>query len=142
MDMGSAVILNLASRENEQASRSPAVWKMFDTNMHEKNSGTIQIDDARLPIMHTLIHFCYTADIKFSDKITAEDVLQVAHKYDIDFLRKLCERHLITTINDENVPKMLKIAERFEGEALQTATRQYFREHFNDVIDGVVEELC
>lgn len=91
--------------------------------------------------MHVVIQFCYIVEIVFNDKIIAEDVLQVAHKYDINLLRKQCEHHLIKTINDYNMPQMLKLAKKFEAEALQIARTRYFQENFDNAINCVVEEL-
>lgn len=60
--------------------------------MLENETGTFHINDVTLPVIRAVVKFCYNAKIDFTDELPAEDVLEVAHKYDIriqetDFLR-------------------------------------------------------
>lgn len=132
----------MSPREIAQASRSPVFAKMFDTDMLEKTTGVLRIDDARLAVVHAMIKFCYTAEIEFSDNLSSEEVLEVAHKYDIDLLKTTCERHLVATLSHENLPRRLKLARKFESDALQTATTQYLKNNFDALFCSVLEELC
>lgn len=67
---------------------------MFHTNMPEQLTETVRIDDTTLPVMTAVIKFCYNAEINFTEEVTAEEVLAVAHKYSIDLLQKICLKHL------------------------------------------------
>ncbi|CAM6098244.1 unnamed protein product [Calypogeia fissa] len=123
------------------ASRSPVFSKMFKTEMLESETGVLQINDGTLPVIHAVIGFCYHAEIEFTAEVTAEDVLAVAHKYAIHFLQKLCEEHLSKTINKVNLPARLKLAKKYEATRLQKEALEYLKNHFDEVVVGVVDDL-
>ncbi|CAM6081746.1 unnamed protein product [Calypogeia fissa] len=124
------------------SSKSSVFCKIFYTKMIEDETGIVRIDDATHQVMRAVIKFCYDGEINFTDEVNAEEVLQVAHKYDIGFLHKVCEDYLITTINDTNLPKTLKLAKKFEAADLEVAASKYFKDHFDRVISNVLAELC
>ncbi|CAM6081743.1 unnamed protein product [Calypogeia fissa] len=124
------------------ASRSPVLCKMFDTDMLEKETGIVRVDDITLPVMRAVVRFCYTAEIEFTDKVSSEAVLEVAHKYELDLLRKLCVRDLTKTIDRGNLPKRLKVARKFEATGLEAAASQFFKADFDTVICNVLDEFC
>ncbi|CAM6098245.1 unnamed protein product [Calypogeia fissa] len=123
------------------ASRSPVFSKMFKTEMVESETGVVQISDVTFPVIHAVIGFCYHAEIKFTEEVTAEDVLTVAHKYAIHFLQKVCEEHLAKTIDKGNLPERLKLAKKYEAKCLGKKALEYLRNHFDEVVVGVVDEL-
>ncbi|CAM6103278.1 unnamed protein product [Calypogeia fissa] len=124
------------------ASKSSVLCKMFDTETLEKETRIFRIDDTTLPVMRAVVRFCYTAEIEFTDEVTAEAVLEVAHKYELDLLRKLCVQDLTTTISEGNLPTILKLARRFESTGLEAAASQFFKDNFDEVISDVLGEFC
>jgi hypothetical protein len=114
---------------------------MLDVSLLEKQTGRIPIDDATLPVMQAVINYCYTAEISFSHEVTPEDVLQVAHKYEITHLRDVCGDELCQRISEKNLADMLRLAKKFEAKTLQAAAAKYFKEHFDTVFSGVLENL-
>ncbi|KAL3682576.1 hypothetical protein R1sor_000598 [Riccia sorocarpa] len=46
----------------------------------EKESGTVRVDDASSHVIRSMVSFCYTADIQFTEEASAEEVLKIAHK--------------------------------------------------------------
>ncbi|CAM6081738.1 unnamed protein product [Calypogeia fissa] len=123
------------------ADKSSVFRKMFETDMLEKQTGIIQIDDATFPVMRSVISFCYTAEIQFSEEVPAEEVLKVAHKYAIDHLRDVCAEELTKNINKESLPQMLRLAKRFDAKGLQDAAAKFFKENFDSVFPNVLNEL-
>ncbi|CAM6084858.1 unnamed protein product [Calypogeia fissa] len=110
--------------------------------MLEGETGVVHIDDATLPVMRAVIKFCYGADISFLDEVTGEEVLVVAHKYDIALLHKICEENLVKTLNNDNLPKRLSLAKGFQAPGLEAAASKYFKDNFDKVIGAVLTELC
>lgn len=91
--------------------------------------------------MHAVIKFCYLAEIAFSDEVTPEDVLAVAHKYGIDYLQEICEEYLAEMINKVNLPIRLKLARELEATVLQEGILHFVKNHFDEAIDTVKDEL-
>ncbi|CAM6083735.1 unnamed protein product [Calypogeia fissa] len=124
------------------ATRSAVFSKMFEIEMLERETGVVHIDDATLPVMRAVIKFCYDADISFTDEVTGEDVLVVAHKYQITLLHKICEEHLVKTLNNDNLAKRLRLAKRCDAPGLESAASKYFKDNFDSVVGAVLAELC
>lgn len=135
-----AVALN-SFREHAQASKSPVFCKMLETDMVEKETGVLRIDDATLPVMRAVIGFCYDAKIKFTEEVTSEAVLAVAHKYAIDHLSHICESDLTATIHKGNLAKRLKLAKKFEAKGLEAAAHEFFKGNFDNVVGDVLTEF-
>ncbi|CAM6103292.1 unnamed protein product [Calypogeia fissa] len=123
------------------SSKSPVFCKMFNAKMMEGETGIVFIDDASQDVVRAVIKFCYDAQVDFTE-VSADEVLHVAHKYDIALLQKVCEDHLATTIDCENLPKRLKTAKKFESKHLKAAVSQFFKKNFDEALPHVMEELC
>ncbi|CAM6091572.1 unnamed protein product [Calypogeia fissa] len=123
------------------AGKSPVFYRMFDVSMLEKQTGLIPIDDATLPVMRAVINYCYTAEISFTEEVPPEEVLQVAHKYEITHLRDVCGDELCQRIDETNLADMLRLSKKFEAKTLQEAAAKYFKEHFDTVFSTVLDNL-
>lgn len=114
---------------------------MFETRGLGKETVIIEVEDASFEVMRAVIKFCYDAEIIFDGKmVRCEDVLEVAHKYGIELLFKICEEHLIKTIDMGNLPRRLKLAKKVGAEGLQTEAFKYFKSNFDEVIVSVMDE--
>ncbi|BFI13310.1 hypothetical protein MPTK1_4g16245 [Marchantia polymorpha subsp. ruderalis] len=124
------------------AGKSSVFRKMFDIDMKEKESGTVQVDDAVAPVLRSVVNYCYTADILFTEEAPAEEVLKLAHKYDINELKAVCESELSRGINNENLCNRLRLAHIYDAKKLDAVAARFFKENFDDVYTRVVERLC
>ncbi|KAG6556129.1 hypothetical protein Mapa_002070 [Marchantia paleacea] len=115
------------------AGKSVVFRKMFDIDMKEKESGTVQVDDAVAPVLRSMVNYCYTADILFTEEAPAEEVLKLAHKYDINELKAVCESEL---------SRGLRLAHIYDAKKLDAVAARFFKENFDDVYTRVVERLC
>ncbi|BBN19765.1 hypothetical protein MPTK1_8g13450 [Marchantia polymorpha subsp. ruderalis] len=123
------------------AGKSSVFCRMFDCGMLEKETGLIPIDDASYPVMRAVINYCYTADINFTDEIPPDEVLKVAHKYEISHLRDVCGEELGGKISDKNLAEMLRLSKRYDAKTLQEACAKYFKGNFDTVFSTVMENL-
>ncbi|KAL3699426.1 hypothetical protein R1sor_017448 [Riccia sorocarpa] len=123
------------------AGKSSVFCRMFDCGMLENKTGLIPIDDASYPVMRAVIKYCYTADISFTDEVPPDEVLKVAHKYEITHLRDVCAEELCGRINEKNLAEMLRLSKSYEAKTLQEASAKYFKEHFDTVFSTVLENL-
>lgn len=114
---------------------------MFEAGMLEDQTGRIKINDASYATMSAVVNFCYTADIVFKGDVHPEEVLKVSHKYDIAFLRKLCDEELCKRITADNLPEMLRLSRTYEAPCLQREAMKYFKDNFDAVQETVLENL-
>ncbi|KAL2630211.1 hypothetical protein R1flu_014897 [Riccia fluitans] len=124
------------------AGKSMVFRRMFDIDMQEKESGTVRVEDAVAPVLRSMVNYCYTADIEFTEDAPAEEVLKLAHKYDIDELKAVCESELSRGINKENLCNRLRLAHIYDAKKLDAVAAKFFKENFDEVYTSVVERLC
>ncbi|OAE30976.1 hypothetical protein AXG93_2018s1430 [Marchantia polymorpha subsp. ruderalis] len=86
-----------------KAGKSTVFQKMFDINLKEMESGTVTVHKADAPALRSMVNFCYTAEILFTEEAPVEEVLKVAHRFDIIELKEVCESELCKGINRENL---------------------------------------
>lgn len=113
------------------------MFEEFKTMYEER--GLMSIVVTTHPVMKEVIRFCYTAEINFTDEVTAEEVLAVAHNFEIELLFQICEKKLIETLNHGNLTDRLKLAKKFEAKDLLAGAVQYFKRHFDEVVGAVLE---
>lgn len=90
------------------AANSPVFLAMFKTNMSESMNKQIVVTDTEVDVMEKVINFMYTGVIHPTLDIDALiSILEVADKYEIMTLQKLCEQKLSEKIRIENVLEIL-----------------------------------
>ncbi|KAL3682588.1 hypothetical protein R1sor_000610 [Riccia sorocarpa] len=122
--------------------RSMVFRKMFNADMKEKESGVVQCPDASAPVLRSMVNFCYTAEIEFTEEAPAEEVLKIAHKYDINILKLRCEDELKNGITNENICELLVLAQKYEAKELNQAVADYFKTSFDVVYPILANRLC
>ncbi|KAL3682571.1 hypothetical protein R1sor_000593 [Riccia sorocarpa] len=122
--------------------KSTVFRRMFQNDMKEKESGTVRIDDASSHVIRSMVNFCYTTEIQFTEEASAEEVLKIAHKYDIKDLKDVCDEELCKDICEDNICRKLMFAHIFDAKKLVEATKVYFQDFFSCAYPKVVERLC
>ncbi|KAL2611363.1 hypothetical protein R1flu_023055 [Riccia fluitans] len=124
------------------AGKSAVFQRMLDTDMKERNSGTIFINDANSSVLKSVVKYCYTADIDFTEEAPAEEILKVAHKYDIVELKGVCEDELSRGLDTENFCTRAMLAQIYDAGKLDAATSAFFRANFDKLYLTVIKRLC
>lgn len=83
------------------ASRSPVFRAMFENDMEESISGTIEVSDASYDAIRAFVNYLYTAEACL-DEHMACDLLVLAEKYQVTYLKTYCEKFLMSKLNLEN----------------------------------------
>ncbi|KAL3699769.1 hypothetical protein R1sor_017791 [Riccia sorocarpa] len=110
------------------AAKSKVFYRMFECGMiMENKTGAVPIDDASCPVIKAAVRFCYTADINFTDEVLPQEVLKVAHKYQISHLRDACTAELCARLNERNLLDMLRLSKMYEVDVLHVAAAKYSR---------------
>ncbi|KAL3682875.1 hypothetical protein R1sor_000897 [Riccia sorocarpa] len=123
------------------AAKSKVFYRMFECGMLENKTGVVPIDDASYPVMKAVVKHCYTAEINFTDEVLPEEVLKVAHKYQIPHLRDTCAIELCARMNERNLLDMLRFSKMYDVNLLRVAAAKYFRMHFDPVFSALFESL-
>ncbi|KAL3682621.1 hypothetical protein R1sor_000643 [Riccia sorocarpa] len=122
------------------AGRSKVFQRMFDTEMNEKKSGIIRVEDTLAPVLRSLVNYCYTAEIKFTEEAPTDELLKVAEKYDIEDLKAVCEDELSENISKDNLSKRVTLARLYNAKKLDSMTRAFFKANFDAVYETFVRE--
>ena len=137
-------------------SQSPVFRAMFEADMKEKRSGVIEVSDITPEAMSDLVAYLYTGTAP-NLKILASELLEVAEKYQIPRLQKMCENIMGRNIKDTNVIETLILADLHGRSALkkvcfnficlhstkvfQTSQWAEFKDHKDQYASLIVEVL-
>ncbi|KAL3682297.1 hypothetical protein R1sor_000319 [Riccia sorocarpa] len=122
--------------------RSMVFRSLFDSDMQEKEKGIVLCPDTSAPVLRSMVNFCYTAEIKFTEEAPAEEVLKIAHKYDMKNLKLVCENSLIMGISEKNVYELVMLAQKYDAKQLDKAIAKFFKDGFDVVYPIFVQRLC
>ncbi|KAL3682604.1 hypothetical protein R1sor_000626 [Riccia sorocarpa] len=122
--------------------RSLVLRRMFEGDTKEKENGIVQCPDTSGPVLRSMVNFCYTAEIDFTEEVPAKEVIKIAHMFDIQYLKAVCEDELIHLISTDCVCDMSMLARKYDAKELNGAVADFFRECFDDVYPLFAERLC
>ncbi|KAL2632872.1 hypothetical protein R1flu_004351 [Riccia fluitans] len=123
------------------ADKSTVFRKMLESGMIDGETGIINIDDASYPEMQAVVRYCYTADIEFTEDVRPEEVLKIAHKYEIFSLKDRCAEELCGTISKANLIEMMRLSRDYEAAQLQEALGAFLKEQFEEVYPIILEAV-
>ncbi|GAV08423.1 hypothetical protein RvY_18114 [Ramazzottius varieornatus] len=114
------------------STRSKYFEAMFNHPTKEANKASVDLPDPG-DIIQLLLEFMYT------DKVTnfssfSEHLLVAADKYQIDNLKKHCERDLADRVTVENVTQIFLMACQYNAEGLRTHCKQLMAMNLRQVI--------
>lgn len=93
---------------------------MLNTEMKEKNEGTIFIEDIQFCVLQELFRYMYTGKVHKMTRLVCE-LLVAAEKYDIKGLKLLCEETMAKDLDSNNVLEYLNLAMENNADQLKTA---------------------
>jgi len=102
------------------AARSPVFKVMLQTNMKEKESGSIDIEDFSKEVVEKMLLFIYTGIIPKTDKLV-NDLLNIAEKYQLKQMKVSIGENLVPILNSENCFKYLALGNLYDVVALKEA---------------------
>ena len=111
---------------------SPVFKTMFETDMKEKHSSTIEITDADPEVISEVLDFLYMGSASNMGRMT-EELLAFAHKYQIRPLLSLCETKLLSSVTVTNVVDLLIFADLYTAQRLKDACLKYIYRNSTEV---------
>lgn len=107
------------------ASSSPVFSSMFEHDLREKKSSTIEIEDMSLEACSALLNFIYGSIEQKDFWKHRLALLSAADKYDIFDLKGCCEESLLEDINTSNVLERLHEAWLYQLNKLKKGCLMY-----------------
>jgi len=102
------------------AARSPVFKAMFQTNMKEQVTGSIDIDEFTSQVVEKMLLFIYSGAVPDVDK-HAKDLLNIAEKYQLQQLKTSLGEKLVLNLNNENCFEYLGLGDLFHVTSLKDA---------------------
>uniref|UniRef100_A0A915MFM2 BTB domain-containing protein n=1 Tax=Meloidogyne javanica TaxID=6303 RepID=A0A915MFM2_MELJA len=106
------------------AQNSVVFQRMFDQNlMIEAQKGEVIISDTSPECVRAMLEFFYTG--KINDALMeshVEGIFAIAHKYEVDKLKYICERFMASQLNSNNIVKYIALLDKLKANELNAPT--------------------
>lgn len=112
------------------AFHSEVFRSMLTLDTEERKKGVIQIKDCNAPAFKAFIKYLYTEEIDNIEDV-ADDLLVLGDKYDVQCLRKRCEKYLSDTINESNAISLLIKADMSNCQVLKNGAISFIKSRLN-----------
>jgi len=91
------------------ASRSSVFKAMLETDMVEKNTSEVKIEDSSPKTVQMMLEYIYMDDIpkQINDVLIATDLIHLSVKYDLPSLTNACEASLLSSLDTDNALAVL-----------------------------------
>ena len=110
------------------SSGSPVLAAMFQNEFKEKQERIAIIRETRADVFEKLLYFIYTGDFDFGFHDIAA-LLVAADMYDVDALKKQCEKHLSKNVTLTEATNYLILSHLHNAEDLLVATMIYMQKN-------------
>ncbi len=114
------------------ATRSSVFRAMIDSTMMEGESSCVKIEDHSPEVVKEMLTYIYTGQAP-NIKELVEDLLSIAHKYQLDSLVLNCGKELRDRLTPETVILTLRQAEKYAMKPLKRACLRYALDNFSEV---------
>jgi len=116
--------------------RSPVFRAMFQTEMKEKQTKKIDIEDATPELVAEMLNFIYTGTISNNQlEEMASGLLGVANKYQLNDLKNMCEDKLCATLEVSNSIEYLVIGDLHNAFKLKQFACALVAENISKIVD-------
>ncbi|CAL1296284.1 unnamed protein product [Larinioides sclopetarius] len=118
------------------STRSPVFKAMFTSNMKEKSSKIVDIEDMDDDTVHRMLLYIYTADIEDLHWESALQLYEAADKYEILMLKMKCSAYLAANLNPNNACGVLVLADLHQDTKLKTAVQKFILRNDQVIINS------
>jgi speckle-type POZ protein len=121
---------------NAQAARSEIFKNMLDSDAYKAPaSDTIMLPELNHQELESLLEFLYSGNLP-SEKLEKHvySLTLAADKYDIPYLLKFCERHMLRFLNSSNALDVLEISDTCSNKTLKETALNFIVKNMEDVV--------
>ena len=117
------------------STRSPVFKLMFQNNMKEKETKKVDIEGIIPEVLKEMLKFIYSGTLSSNDdQISPTDLLKAANQYQLDLLKKVCEKKLCNTVTIENCLEYLGLADLYQTPELKTVALQFIARNMTIIV--------
>jgi len=122
------------------AARSPVFMAMFQSEMKEKQTRTVSIDDFKAGVVGEMLNFIYTGNVSSHNSLSdiASELLEAADRYQLDLLKNICEESLCSTLKVINCVEYLVLGDMYHTSKLKKTALRLVVENADSIIDSDV----
>lgn len=113
-------------------SRCPVLKAMLNSEMVEGRSSSIVIHDVRYTIFLSLMEYLYTDDTQITLE-NAMELFQIADRFGVERLKRICENLMLSSLNIENAAHILFTADLYDAKGLRERCIAFIVAYFNAV---------
>jgi len=113
-------------------SRSQVFKTMLDSNMKEKETGSIEIKDMKLEVFEDLLNYIYCGEAPKIDEHAGE-LFAAADLYQLEHLKELCEVKLCAGIDITNCINLLVLGELHHASTLKAFALNFVSENIQNI---------
>ena len=129
------------------AARSPVFKAMFESNMKEKETKTVNLDDFKPNVIAEMLNFIYTGTVASHDTlgVIALELLRAADKYELDHMKNICEDSLCSTVEVTNCVEYLVFGDMYQTLRLKRRALRMLVDNLDSITSNnsdILEDLC
>ena len=114
--------------------RSTVFKAMLSSNMTENTTKTIKILDFEPDVVRLFLNYLRTDQIRDCSLTThSQNLLKLAHKYDVTRLFNVCEINLANNLTINNIIEILKLADTYEAKYLTEVSIEFTVFHHTEI---------
>ncbi|CAL8116505.1 unnamed protein product [Orchesella dallaii] len=110
---------NFKSHKFILSSRSSVFAAMFNANTIERETATVNIPDFDSEVVKGMLEYIYTGETAVM-ATRAQELLQIAEKYNLEGLKEDCEYAIWNSLSKENVAGVLVLAHNHNAPVLKS----------------------
>lgn len=123
--------------------QSTVFQTIFDNDLEESKTSEMRIDDFSAAAVEDFLRYLYIGDVE--NDTNAMELYQMAHKYDVAGLAKICQDIILDNLDASNAYDILRLGQLHSSEDLKSFAlieiRKMFDVVFSDISTNNVEGL-
>ncbi|GBN22029.1 Speckle-type POZ protein [Araneus ventricosus] len=120
--------------KNILSARSSVFKTMFSTDMREKTTDCVIIEDLEADTVRRMLVFLYSDKLEDLDWESAKSLYFAADKYNIVALKYRCSDFLMNNLQPSGSSDILLLSDRHHDQELKKVAQEYIAEHHEEIL--------
>uniref|UniRef100_A0A0K0FFU7 Speckle-type POZ protein-like (inferred by orthology to a human protein) n=1 Tax=Strongyloides venezuelensis TaxID=75913 RepID=A0A0K0FFU7_STRVS len=108
--------------------RSPVFHNILNSTLEELRTTVIEIEDFRVEVVREMLKYIYTDEVSNMQNM-ANEMFEIANKYQLHRLKAISERHMYTSLSVENVCERFSLSEKYSIKSLKECCTELILEN-------------
>uniref|UniRef100_A0A0N5BS25 BTB domain-containing protein n=1 Tax=Strongyloides papillosus TaxID=174720 RepID=A0A0N5BS25_STREA len=115
------------------AARSPVFCKLFKNTFEKSRTNFIEIKDFRVEVVREMLRYIYTDEVSDIQNM-ANEIFEIANKYELQKLKSIAEKCLCSDLNIENVCERFLLSEAYSSVELKEMVQKFIIDNVENII--------